>query len=343
VQRTSLQALGWSGRQPLEGRAMLDILLVVGGLVLLYLGAEWLVAGAARLAESFGIAPLIVGLTVVAYGTSAPELVVGIGAGLRGQGDLALGNVVGSNIANLGLILAATALIAPPRIDASLARREVWVMLGATALLPLALLGGGVQWWDGAALVACAIAYTAWMVRSSRPNAATAVSEIAIVADAADAAAPGRMPRSRRALAALSLLGLGLLVAGGHLLVEGAVGLARTFGMSERVIGLTIVAVGTSLPELATSIIAAIRGHSDIAVGNVVGSNIFNVLLILGASSLVGSIHVSPSAIAVDLGVLAAMTAVAALVIRTRRVVSRLEATVLLLGYVAFLSALALA
>jgi len=321
---------------------MSDVALLAGGLVLLYFGAEWLVAGAARLAESFGIAPLVVGLTVVAYGTSAPELVVGIGAALRDQGDIALGNVIGSNIANIGLILAVAALISPPRIDASLARREVWVLLASAALVPLALLGGGVQWWDGVGLVTLAVAYTTWMVLTARATATQSAAEVAVVAAAADAAAPGAMPRGRLALIALSLLGLALLVGGGHLLVEGAVGLARTFGMSERVIGLTIVAVGTSLPELATSTIAAVRGHSDIAVGNVVGSNIFNVLLILGASSTVGSIDVVPSAVWLDLTVLGAMTAVAALVIRTRRHVSRPEAIVLLLGYVAFLSALAL-
>ncbi len=321
---------------------MWDFLSLAAGLLLLYFGAEWLVAGAARLAESFGIAPLVVGLTVVAYGTSAPELVVGIGAALRGQGDIALGNVVGSNVANIGLILAVTALITPPRIDASLARREVWVLLATTALIPVALLGGGVQWWDGAALVTLAVAYTVWMVRSARTTPAESMAEVAVMAAAADAAAPGAMPRSRPALIGLSLLGLALLVGGGHLLVEGAVGIARTFGLSERVIGLTIVAIGTSLPELATSLIAATRGHSDIAVGNVVGSNIFNVLLILGASSITRSIDADASAIALDLAVLGAMTVVAAIVIRTRQQVSRPEAIVLLLGYVAFLSALAL-
>jgi cation:H+ antiporter len=163
-----------------------------------------------------------------------------------------------------------------------------------------------------------------------------------VIAEAADAAAPGAMPRRRLALAGLTILGLALLVVGGHLLVEGAVGLARRFGMSERVIGLTIVAIGTSLPELATSTIAAVRGHSDIAVGNVLGSNIFNVLLILGASSLAGGIAADPAAIALDLIVLSGMTLVTAIVIRTRQQVSRPEALVLLLGYVAFLTALAL-
>jgi cation:H+ antiporter len=322
---------------------MLDVVSLAGGLVLLYFGAEWLVAGAARLAASFGIAPLIVGLTVVAYGTSAPELVVGIGAALRGQGDIALGNVVGSNIANVGLILAVAALITPPRIDPSLARREVWVLLGVTALVPLVLLGGGVQWWDGAVLLACAIGYTVWMVRSARSEpAAEVAADVAVMADAADTAAPGGLPRGRLALIGLAVAGLALLVAGGHFLVDGAVGIARTFGMSERVIGLTIVAIGTSLPELATAVIAAIRGHSDIAVGNVIGSNIFNVLLILGASSITSSIDADLSTIAVDLAVLGAMTIATAFVIRTRQQVSRPEAVVLLLGYVAFLSALAL-
>ncbi len=320
---------------------MIDVVMLVGGLVLLYFGAEWLVSGAARLAESFGVAPLIVGLTVVAYGTSAPELVVGVGAALRGQGDIALGNVVGSNVANIGLILAVAALIVPPRIDPSLARREVWVLLGSTALVPLALLGGGIQWWDGAGLVTLAVVYTLVMVRAARTAPGTAAEDLAVVAAAADAAVPGAMPRGRLALAGLAVVGLALLVVGGHFLVEGAVGLARTFGMSERLIGLTIIAIGTSLPELATSIIAAVRGHSDIAVGNVVGSNICNVLLILGASALAGGLDADLSAVALDLSVLAAMTVAAAIVIRTRQRVSRPEAAVLLLGYVAFLAALA--
>ena len=319
---------------------MLDALMLAGGLVLLYFGAEWLVAGAARLAESFGVAPLIVGLTVVAYGTSAPELVVGIGAGLRGQGDIALGNVIGSNVANLGLILAVAALIAPPRIDASLRGREVWMLCLSTAAVPLVLLDGRVQWWDGVALLAAAVGYTAWMIRSARGGAAT--RELEIVGDAAGEAGLAGESTSRARNALLALAGLALLIGGGHFLVEGAVGLARRFGLSERLIGLTIVAVGTSLPELATSVIAATRGHSDIAVGNVVGSNIFNVLLILGASSLAGPITGTPSALALDLAVLGGMTVVAALVIRTRAQVSRVEATILLVGYVAFLSALAL-
>lgn len=313
---------------------------LIAGLALLYWGAELLVGGASRLATSFGVRPLIVGLTVVAYGTSAPELVVGIGAAVRDQGGIALGNVIGSNIANIGLILATAALIRPPAIDASLRRREVPVLLATTALVPLALLDGRLQLWEGAALLSLAAGYTAWMVLGARGGPAFA-SDAAEMATAADRAALGTVPEGGRLrMFGVTLLGLLLLVGGGHLLVEGAVGVARALGMSDRLIGLTIVAVGTSLPELATSVIAAVRGHSDIAVGNVVGSNIFNVLLILGASGVAGTVQAPLASLGLDLTVLGGMTAVAAIVIASRARVSRLEATLLLLGYVGFLLAL---
>jgi cation:H+ antiporter len=317
---------------------VIDTLYLIGGLALLYFGAEWLVGGAARLAESFGVAKLIVGLTVVAYGTSSPELVVGIGAAVRDQGDIALGNVIGSNIANLGLILAVSTLIVPPAIDPALRRREVWVLAGSAALVPITLVDGAIAWWEGAGLLALAAIYTAWMVWSSR----AAPADLGIIADIAEDAALAPHQRSRARNAVIAVAGLALLIAGGHLLVDGAVGLARRFGLSERLIGLTIVAIGTSLPELATSVIAALRGHSDLAVGNVIGSNIFNVLLILGASGVTGAIATPLSAITFDLAVLGAMTAVAAVVILARERISRVEAMALLVGYVAFLSTLAL-
>lgn len=319
---------------------MLDVAYLGGGLVLLYFGAEWLVGSAARLATSFGIRPLVVGLTVVAYGTSSPELVVGIGAAIRGQGDIALGNVIGSNIANIGLILSCAALIRPPAIDRGLRKRELPVLVVATALAPLLLLDGVIGLGDGVGLVALAAGYTVWMVRASRGPAAEQATHIAT---AADEAALGSVPeRGRVALVGFAILGLVLLVAGGHFLVDGAVGIARRFGMSERVIGLTIVAIGTSLPELATSVVAAIRGHSDIAVGNVIGSNIFNVLLILGASGIAAPIQGELSSLAFDLYALGLMTALAGLSIATRSRVSRLEGMLLLLAYVAFLAILAL-
>lgn len=312
---------------------------LVLGLALLYFGAEWLVAGAAGLAKSFGVKPLIVGLTVVAYGTSSPELVVGISAGLRGQGSLALGNVIGSNIANLGLILAAASLIAAPRVYRQILVRELPVLLLATALVPLTLLDGTIGHLEAMTLLALALAYTVWMIRTSRRGS---VEDVAEMGEDAAQGAHLELPRSRGKLAGLTAVGLGALIGGGHLLVEGAIGIARVAGLSDQLIGLTIVAIGTSLPELATSVIAAIRGHGDLAIGNVVGSNIFNVFLILGASGLAGSIHARAGDLLLELCAMGAMTALAALSMITRRTVGRAEAVILLVGYLAFLSALAL-
>ncbi|MDQ3341794.1 MAG: calcium/sodium antiporter [Myxococcota bacterium] len=318
---------------------VLDLGQLLTGLVLLYFGAEWLVGGAAGLARSFGIKPLIIGLTVVAYGTSSPELVVGISAGLRDQGAIALGNVIGSNIANLGLILAVCALIRAPRVDRQIVVRELPVLFIATALVPLVLLDGWVSTFEAIGLLVLAASYTAWMIATSRRGSSAETAEVA--ADAATAA--GLEPtRSRRRLAILTLVGLAGLIGGGHLLVTGAVGVAKVAGLSDQLIGLTIVAIGTSLPELATSVIAAIRGHGDIAVGNVVGSNIFNILLILGASGLAGRIGAPIGNVAVELVALGAMTLIAAVAMATRRTVGRLEAIIMLLGYVVFLSLLAL-
>jgi cation:H+ antiporter len=318
---------------------VLDSVQLLVGLVCLYFGAEWLVGGAAGLARSFGIRQLIIGLTVVAYGTSSPELVVGISAGLRDQGAIALGNVIGSNIANLGLILAVCALIRAPRVDRQIVVREVPVLLVVTAAVPLVLLDGGVSLLESLGLLAFAVGYTASMIVTSRRGSAAAAE--AVAEDAAEATGIER-PRSRRRMAGLTLLGLALLIGGGHLLVSGASGVARVAGLSEQMIGLTIVAIGTSLPELATSVIAAIRGHGDIAVGNVVGSNIFNVVLILGASGLAGTIESPISKLVVELVALGGMTAIAAIAMASRRTVGRLEAVVMLVGYVVFLSLVAL-
>ncbi len=305
----------------------------------LYFGAEWLVGGAAGLARSFGIRQLIIGLTVVAYGTSSPELVVGISAGLRDQGAIAIGNVIGSNIANLGLILAVCALIRAPSVDRQIVVREVPVLFLATAAVPLLLLDGYVSKVEAVTLLGSAVAYSAWMIVTSRRGSADVAKDVA--SDAAKATGL-EAPRTRSRMAVQTVVGLGLLIVGGHFLVVGASGIAKVAGMSDQLIGVTIVAIGTSLPELATSVIAALRGHGDIAVGNVVGSNIFNVLLILGASGLAGSIKTPISHLVVELIALAAMTLIAAVAMATRRTVGRVEAVVMLLGYVGFLSLLAL-
>lgn len=318
--------------------------LVIGSL-LLYFGAEWLVRGAAGLARLFGVPPLIVGLTVVGYGTSAPEMTVSVSASLRGAAPIVLGNAIGSNIANLGLILGMVALVAPPRTDGALIRREVPLLLATTLALPLVLLDGVISRVEGALLLLVALLFTLSLVRTARspsnaarkptPGDATALEESVEIAG-------GLQPRSRRSLVVLALVGLSLLVVGGEVFVRGAMTLARALSISEHVIGLTVVAIGTSLPELATSLIAATRGHADIAVGNVIGSNLYNVLLVLGAAATVRPVEGKLSTMRLDLIALAAMTVLAAVFLRTERRLRRVEGALLILGYVAFLTALAL-
>ncbi|MBK8251292.1 MAG: calcium/sodium antiporter [Polyangiaceae bacterium] len=316
----------------------MDWVKLIGGGMLLYFGAEWFVGGASALALALRIPQILVGLTVVAYGTSAPEVIVGIEAARDGHGDVAIGNVVGSNIANIGLILGIAALIKPARVDGSLRRREMPVMLLSTALVPLVLMNGKVEPWEAFALLAMAVAYTGWMVRSARSavQIAAATADTTTAAEATDAAGAPK-PGGRWRSAITALVGLVVLLVGGKLFVAGAVSAARSLGISEKMTGLTIVAVGTSLPELITSIIAARKGHSDLAVGNVLGSNIFNVFLCLGASALAGTVAMSLVKGAFDLVVLSIMTLLAALFIRTERLITRLEGWVLVALYSAFM------
>lgn len=309
--------------------------LIIGG-VLLYFGAEWLVRGASGLAVKLRVRPLVIGLTVVAYGTSAPELVVGIGAAIADRGGIAFGNAVGSNIANLGLILGTTALVSPPRVDGSLLRRELPTMIVSTFLVPVLLLDGRLSRMEGAGLLIAAGTHTWLMIRASRGRSLDAgITDAREVA--ADASEAGAAPSSLR-MSASALLGLGGLVLGGHWFVTGAVGVARGLGMSERLVGLTVVAIGTSLPELATSLVAARRGHSDIAVGNVVGSNIFNVLLILGASGVVGPLRITLRESTLELAALVTMTLVATIFLRATRRMTRVEGAVLVGLYGTFLA-----
>lgn len=319
----------------------MDIFLLVIGGVLLYFGAEWLVSGASRLALGLKIPQLVIGLTVVAYGTSAPEIIVSVQAAIQNRGEIALGNVIGSNIANIGLILGLSVLVKPAKVDGALRRLELPVLLGSAIALIWVLKDGHVTRLEAILLAVTAIIYTVTTVRASRGDAARAQADTQVAAEAAETGA-GASPHSPLKSALLALAGLAVLLYGGHLFVEAASALARSLGMSERVLGLTIVAVGTSVPELATSLIAAFRGHSDIAVGNVVGSNIFNILLCLGLAGSLGSLATDPASLVVDLGVMMALTIVAAIFLRTARHVQRWEGAVLLLGYLGFMGYLAL-
>jgi len=256
--------------------ALLQIVGGIGGLVLLYYGAEFLVRGGVQIAKRFQVTPLVIGLTLVAFATSAPELVVSCDAALKGMGDIALGNVIGSNICNIALILGLCAVIAPLQVNASLFKLDLPLMIGSSVLFALfCFLTGGINRIEGALFFAGIIAYVVVSIRNAR-RSGDVVTEVE---------GDGK-PLSLGVSIVLVLLGLGFLVGGARLLVNSAVWLAELFGVSQAVIGLTIVAIGTSLPELATSVIAALKGERDIAIGNVVGSNIFNILAIMGISPL---------------------------------------------------------
>lgn len=277
----------------------LDAGLIVAGLALLALGGEGLVRGATGLAMRMGISALVVGLTVVSSATSAPELAVSTGAVLSGNPELALGNVVGSNIANILLILGISALLLPLAVKRRLVRLDLPFMVTISVLLLVLALDGGINGWDGAILLATLAAHAVVTVLVSRREKANLDGEGQVLVPEIDAAA--RTPLSKSLL--LVAGGVGLLVLGATILVEGATNLAAAFGISSVVIGLTVVAVGTSLPELAVTVVAVRRGERDLAVGNVVGSNIVNIGVVLGLPALISAdgIPVPPANLALDI------------------------------------------
>ena len=307
---------------------------LIAGLVLLVAGAEVLVRGAAKLAAQFGIPPLIIGLTVVAFGTSAPETAVSVQSAFNGSGDLAIGNVIGSNIANVLLILGMTALVAPLIVSRQLIRLDVPIMIGASLLTFGLAWDGSLSRLDGALLFAGILAYTAFLIYNARKDKGNDDDEFAKEFGLDEAPKPYAWVINL----GLIIAGLVLLVAGSNFLVEGAVTLARALGISELVIGLTVVAIGTSLPELATSILAAIKGERDIAVGNIVGSNIFNLLCVLGLASLVSpaAISVSPNALAFDFPVMIAVAVACLPIFFAGYRINRWEGLLFLAYYVAY-------
>lgn len=314
------------------------------GLVLLVVGAEVLVRGAARLAAQLGISPLVIGLTVVAFGTSAPETAVSVQSALEGKGDLAIGNVLGSNIANVLLILGLTAAITPLIVSRQLIRLDVPLMILASLLTYGLALDGLLGVLDGVILFSCILAYTLFLVISSRREQAQASQTEGDEFNKEFALEDTATARSWPRHAGLIVAGLVLLVSGSDFLVSGATALARAWGLSELIIGLTVVAVGTSLPELATSIMAALRGERDIAVGNIVGSNIFNLLCVLGLSALVSPlpIQVSPAALAFDFPVLLGVAVACLPIFFAGYRINRWEGWLFLGYYVAYTSYLIL-
>lgn len=307
------------------------------GLVVLVGGAEVLVRGASGLALRLGISPLVIGLTVVAFGTSSPEVAVSLGAVSAGKPDLALGNAVGSNTFNVLFILGISALVRPLIVDQKLVRIDVPIMIGVSVLLWALLLDGTLGRLDGAVLFAGIVAYVVLAIRSSR-------REVKRVAVEYERAVPAPAGSSVVVPIVMLLVGLGAAAFGARLFVRGSVEIATALGVSELVIGLTIVSAGTSLPEVATSVVASVRGQRDIAVGNVVGSNIFNILAILGLAGLVapGGMAVSPSLLAFDVPVMAAVAVACLPVFFTGHEIARWEGAVLLAGYGCYLAYLVL-
>jgi cation:H+ antiporter len=277
-----------------EAGVVLDLIFVVFGLLGLFFGGEWLVTGASRIARSFGISALVVGLTVVAFGTSTPELLVSLSATLGGTEGISIGNVIGSNIANIGLILGATGLVAPIAVRAVLLRREIPILLVVSVVAYLTLLDGVISRVEGILLVLGLVAFNVMMVVFSRRVLSDPETDVSIEAQEIEAVEDPPIVPSQRPRELLRLVvGLGILLVGAQLTVSGSTSLARNFGVSELVIGITLVAVGTSLPELATSLVAAFREQSDIAIGNVVGSNIYNLMGILGITAVIQPIQLA--------------------------------------------------
>lgn len=312
---------------------ILDIALVIGGLILLVAGGEALVRGASTLAQRVGVSPLVVGLVVVSAATSAPELAVTLGAVLSGEPDLAVGNVVGSNIVNVLFILGVSAILMPLLIKRQIVRFDLPVMVGMSILLVVVSLDGQIGLFDGVLLLAGLVLHTIMSIIIGRREVAAGVEGAGL----APIPVPGKPVPLWLALVLL-VVGIGLLVLGAQLLVDGAVSIATGLGVSSLVVGLTVVAIGTSLPELATSIIAVRRGERDMAVGNIVGSNIFNIGMVLGLPAIIvgQGIPVSPAAIALDLPLMLAAAIALLPIAFTGFVIARWEGALFVALYVAY-------
>ena len=306
-------------------QTVINLLYGAAGLVLLYYGAEFLVKGGVKIAQKMKISPLVVGLTLVAFATSAPELVVSVDASLKGHGDISIGNVVGSNICNIALILGVCAMITPLTVNKKLFKVDVPLMIGSAAVLSIfCLMSHGVNHWQGLILFAGIITYTVTSIRTARKE------------EAGNAEAGEDSSDVNLLVAVLFVAGgLGMLVGGAKLFVNSAVYLAKLFKVSDAVIGLTVVAVGTSLPELATSVVAAIKGEKDIAIGNVVGSNIFNVLAICGITPFIAPIS-APGISWVDLAMMIGVSVLLYPLMKTGFTISRKEGVLLFAIYVGY-------
>jgi cation:H+ antiporter len=304
------------------------IIFLISGLLALFIGAEGLIRGSSALALKIGITPLVVGLTVVAFGTSTPELVVSLKAALIGNTSITLGNVIGSNIANIALILGTAALIRPLDVHANVVRKEIPIMIAFTILLILLLFDGEVGFIDGIIFVISIVAYTIVNIILARKEKNAEVE---------NEFKDGLKTKINVPVSIIMIVaGLGLLILGANLFVNGAIAVAKFIGVSDAIIGLTVVAIGTSLPELITAAVASYKKESDIAVGNVVGSNIFNILGILGITALITSINTDELNF-VDFGVMLFAAIILLPLSKTGFKISRLEGAFLVVGYIIYI------
>lgn len=310
---------------------MWDMIYIVGGFAGLLIGGNMLVQGAVSLARRLGISPMIIGLTLVGFGTSMPEMVTSVQAALSGSPGIAIGNILGSNIANILLIIGTSALLMPMLIHPPALRRDGTVLMVVSILCLALLLWGQIGRSSATILLCVLVGYVIFTIlsekRSATPAAEVYEGEAATVKDTDTSAVRDTLNL---------LIGMGITIISARFLVSGAISLAASFGVSDAIIGLTIVAIGTSLPELITSVIAARRGQSDVALGNVIGSNIFNVLGILGTTALIRPIHVPAQFVAVDVWVMLTATVVLLIFARTGWRIGRREGAIMLLLYLAY-------
>ena len=354
---------------------VINVCQLILGIAVLYWGAEWLIRGSAALARAWGVKPLVIGLTVVAYGTSAPELAVATKTALAHSQPIALGTVIGSCAANISLILGLTALIAPPTVDSRIIRREVPVLVGSAIAVPILFRNGILSELEGALLILCAIIFTIVTLTvsarldpdaviaddpepepdSSRSSSSSMLTKAessrssSSMLSASKAAESGGSiggrgrPRTPRSVAALmSMVGIVLLLTGSHFFVGGGRAIADELDMSERMLGLTVMSIGCALPELIGSVVAASRGHAALAIGSVIGSNLLNVFLVLGVTAYLGPIRLGERMHLVDLVGLVAITLLGVLTLRGSRKISRLEGALLIAAYLAFIICAAL-
>jgi len=321
---------------------LLQSILFVVGISGVYFGAEWLVKGSSKLSRDLGIKPIVIGLTVVAFGTSSPELAVSLTASIKGSNDIAIGNIIGSNIANIGLILGVAAIVLPLKVEKVIMRRELPLMIGISAGLYFMAIDRKIGFVDGLLLftgIILFIGYQIYHTLNSKKESRNSTASNPVSKTGTPESTTEESQTRRHLLSNIIyiVIGLACLLVGSHVLVKSAIFIAGSFGISEMVIGMTVVAFGTSVPEMATSVVSVLKKESDICVGNVIGSNIFNILLVLGSVALVRPLNVERGTLFFEFPIMLLFSLALIPMIRGRLMVNRLAGVVLVSGYLAFI------